>query len=132
MKNIRANTKTLLEQIGIPVYDSRIQPSQLKNLPAIIIYNDKFSIENTLPHALGISGTNNFSFNIDVICAYSGDYAERLDDYVESIINLLGTPIYIADNYDNIDSVSVSYQYISEFETPLAIANINIQASLIK
>ncbi len=132
MKLIRNNTKTLLESIAIPVFNSKISPSQLKSLPCIIIYNDKFSIENTLPHTLGISGTQNISMNIDVICAYAGEFAGQLDDYVENVITLLGTPIYLADNYDNLESVNVTYQYISEFETPLAVATINIQATRIK
>lgn len=132
MKSIRANTKTQLEPLNIPIYDTKINPSQLSSLPIAVIYSKNLSINNELPHALGVSGKTDYSFTIDIVVSYVNGFADILDDYVEQTIDLISDPLYIASNYDNIDQITVDYSYVNELEKPLAIASINIQASIIK
>lgn len=129
MRELRNNTKTQLESIGIPVYSSKISPTQLKSLPVIVVYNDKMDIQNGIPNCLGVGGPVNVSLNIDCVLAYSGDFADALDILVEQVIDKISEPLYLASNWNNLDNVSVSYQYISEFETPLAIATINLSGT---
>lgn len=132
IKQIRQNLKTHLESIGPPVFDSRITPNQLKTLPFIVVLNDKFSLENTVPNCLALSGPRNISINVDVAVAHNNDYANLLDDLVESVIDKIGDPMFMAANVDNINNISVSYTYSNDFETILAIATININADILK
>lgn len=130
MKTIRENTKNQLESLGIPIYDTRVNPSQLSSLPICVIYSKNLSITNELPHALGVSGVNEYSFVIDIVVAYTNGHADILDDYINQVINLLSDPLYIATNFDNIATISVDYSYVVELEKPLAIGSITINANI--
>lgn len=132
MRELRNNTKTQLESLGIPVFASKISPTQLKNLPVIVLYNDKMNFQNTIPNCLGVGGPIDVSMNIDVVLAYSGNFADQLDVLVEQVIDSISDPLYLANNWNNLDNISVTYQYISEFETPLAIATINLSGTKFK
>lgn len=132
MRELRNNTKTHLESLGVPVFSTKINPSQLKNLPCVIVYNDKMNIQNDIPNCLGVGGPVDVSLNIDVVMAYSGNFADQLDMLVEQVINLISNPLYLANNWNNLDNISVAYQYVSEFETPLAIATVNLSGTKFK
>ena len=132
MRELRNNTKTHLESLGIPVHSSKISPTQLKNLPVIVLYNDKMNIQNDIPNCLGVGGPVNVSLNIDVVISYSGNFADQLDMLVEQVIDSISDPLYLANNWNNLDNISVAYQYVSEFEVPLAIATINLSGTKFK
>ena len=130
MKTIRENTKNQLAPLGVPVYDTRVNPSQLASLPICVIYSKNLNITNELPNALGVSGINDYSFVIDIVVGYTNGHADILDDYINQVINLISEPLYIATNFDNITTISVDYSYVNELEKPLAIGSITINANI--
>lgn len=126
MKAIRKATVQTLSGLGIPVHDSKVSPQSLSNLPCTVVWNEGLGLDS-----LGIknqfSGFKDVQIKIDLVVAQSeSEYADTLDDLVELVIQTLSTDTTYLSNWIAIEGFSVSYQYITEYDKPLAIASVTI------
>lgn len=134
MTNIKAQTKTALDAVltNVPVSTARIRPTDLRNLPAVFIYNESVSISNELPNNLGIAGPMTAVIAIDVATNYSGDFAAAQDVLINQVIDGISSQSYLDSAWTEVSNVSIDYQYIDDFEKPLAIATIKITGTVFK
>lgn len=130
MKNIRKATVTALADLDIPIHDSKVSPQNLQMLPCAIVFNDSFGLDS-----LGVknqfSGFKDVQIKIDIVLAQSeSEYADALDDLVELVIQTLSTDTTYLSNWIAIEGFSVSYQYITEYDKPLAIGSVTISGRI--
>lgn len=132
MKNIRHATKAALLSLNIPVHTSRVRAVDIANTPCVIIYNDAQSITNEMPSGLYAQGPISHSLCIDAVVAYSGEFADELDDLVQDIVELISQQTYLQSTWISLDRIDIDYQYVGEKERPLAIANIKLSGITFK
>lgn len=127
MKIIRKATITALQStLAIPIHDSKVSPQNLSMLPCVIVFNEGLGLDS-----LGVknkfSSFKDVQLKVDVVVAQSeATYMDTLDDLVETVIQTLSTnQTYLAE-WIAIEGFSVSYNYITEYEKPLAIGSITI------
>lgn len=129
MKTIRNNLKTLLSQLNISVFTSRVRPTDIKNLPCLVIYNKSKSLQNDIPNNLYLGGQESISITIDAVLAMNGEFADSLDDLVQDIHNLLSDKTFLDANFNDVESIQTEYNYVDGLEKPLAVASITINAN---
>lgn len=133
MKQLRQNLKILLTQLNIPIHTSRVRPIDLKSLPCIVIYNQKKTLNNDIPNNLYLGGAESISIGVDVVISMIGEYADVLDDTISAIYDLLSNDVFLNANFNNLESLSVDYQYVSDgLEKPIAIGSITLNANRLK
>ena len=115
--------------MNIPVHISRVRPKDLASMPLVVIYNDSYGVNNTLPNSLGIAGDEQKTVNIDICFTANDDFSELLDDAVSDCLALLANADFLKANQIDTDSINVKYNYSNEMEKPLAIAQLTLTAS---
>lgn len=126
IKEIRLNTKNALLSLNIPVHTSRVRSVDIANTPCVVIYNDSQSISNEMPSGIYAQGPISHSLCIDAVVAYSGEFADELDDLVQDIVELISQETYLQSTWISLDQIDIQYQYVGDSERPLAVANIKL------
>lgn len=132
IKTLRKATVTeLAAALSMPVIDSKVLPNQLKSLPVAIVFNDGLAATNFAMNSYGTSET--VTVQIDILTAYSQtDYADALDDAVETTINTLMQSSAYQELWAHIESYQVDYNYQAEAEAPIAFASIKLTGNIFK
>lgn len=128
MKTIRQNLKTHLSALGIQIHTSRVRPVDIRDLPCLVIYNKSSKLDNLIPNNLYLGGDESVTISIDAVLSMNGEFADALDDLVQSIIQQLSDKTFLDENFNTVDSIEVDYQYVDGLEKPLAVASITIYA----
>lgn len=127
----KAAVAELKDVLTVPVFDSKVLPTQLKTLPAVIVFNDNIQATNYPVSKKGVSEL--VALQIDVLTTYSREnYADELDDTVEVITATLFESADFQNLWTNIESYSVDYNFQNDGEMPIAFASIKITGYIFK
>ncbi len=125
--DIRKATVEKLKALNVPVFDSKVTPNFLNNLPAICVYTANFNGQGQL-----ISPTFNWNLDLQIdvlVSAAETTYADQAEDLVKGVIDTLMSSTDWTALFDDVENVSCDYRYTSDGQKPVVTAEIKITAS---
>jgi hypothetical protein len=98
------------------VFNSKVTPNLIANLPAIMVQNDKMQAKN-----------------VQVICvvSMSNTWADDADTLVNSVIDTLMTDTTYLSLWNNIELYTVDYTVVVDQQYPIGLATITLIGRLI-
>lgn len=126
-KDIRKLTVEKLKALNVPVFDSKVTPNFLQNLPAICVYSANFAGTGQ-----GLRPTFNWNFDlqIDVVAStIEADYADQAEDLIKGVLDTLMSDQEWLALFGDIEQVSCNYNYTGDGQKPVCTAEIKITAS---
>lgn len=124
---IRKATVEKLKALNVPVFDSKVTPNFLKNLPAICVYTANF---NGQGQQVRPTFYWNIELQIDVLVSASETtYADQAEGLVKGVIDALMSDQEWVSQFSDIENVSCNYNYFSDGQKPVVTAEIKITAS---
>lgn len=130
-KDIRNDVVTRLTgntQAGTRVFNSKVTPNMVKNLPAICVYTPQQSLDSVDPRELG--GLRTIELQIEVLVASSTSWADTLDDIMFEVKNVLYGSATFVDQFENISGYTEQHTLTDDGEQPIGVGilTINLEA----
>jgi hypothetical protein len=114
---------------GGNVYNSKVTPNLINNLPAIMVQNDKVIAKN-----IG-NATPIFSLDVQlqIICivSMSDAWANDTDQMVTNVLSTLMTDTEWLALWNNIENYLVDYVVVTDQQHPIGVATITLIGRLI-
>ena len=113
---------------GNRVFNSKVTPNMMKNLPAICVYTPSQQLTSIDPRELG--GLRSIELQIEVLVASSTSWADTVDDIIYEVKNILSGSADFLDQFENIAGYTEQHTISDEGEQPVGIGILTINLEL--
>jgi len=114
---------------GGNVYNSKVTPNLIRNLPAVMVQNDKMAAKN-----IGNSKpvfTNDVQLQVICVVSMSDTWANDADALVQGVLDTLMTDVTWLALWNNIEGFTGDYIAVTDLQYPVGIATLTIMGRLL-
>lgn len=125
--DIRNKTAQILRTnnvAGGKVFNSKVSPTFLSNMPAVLVYTESVIGTQLSPHTPTFTGS--IKLQIEALVSMTATWADDVDNLVERVINTLMADTTWVSQFESIDGYTVEYSFFGDANAPLGMASIGI------